>query len=142
MFETQTKVMSKITRLAGAILAETNGEYYLVGELKEPCDFHEHGFEKPSESDPNNPVKYKKLTVTGNVSSEDEEYLEMETQGENLAELLFKRFVISRNYSVSDRLWRVVTVQKEEDGKVDARWLEQMPDDVWEIVRENILKCK
>ena len=123
-------------------MAETNGEYYLVGELKEPCDFSEHGFETLPESDPNNPIKYKKLTVIGDVSSEDGECLEMETQGESLAELLFKRFVILRNYSVSDRLWRVATEKKDRDGKVDARWLEQMPDDVWEIVKESILKCK
>jgi len=131
--------VSKIYRLAGAILAETNGEYYLVGELKEPCDFEKHGFEKPSESDPDQPVKYKKLKRLGLVSVE-EERLEMETQGEELAELLFNRFVIPRNYSVSDRLWRVVTVKKK-NGITDARWLEQMPNEVWEIVRENILKC-
>lgn len=131
--------VSKIYRLAGAILAETNGEYYLVGELKEPCDFERHGFEKPSELDPDHPVKYQKLKVLGPILV-DEERLEMEAQGEELAELLFKRFVILRNYSVSDRLWRVVTVKKK-NGVTDARWLEQMPDEVWEIVRENILKC-
>ena len=131
--------VSKVYRLAGAILAETNGEYYLVGELKEPCDFEKHGFEKPPESDPDHPVKYKKLKTIGLVSLE-EEHLEMETQGEELAELVFKRFVILRNYSVSDRLWRVVMVRKK-NGAADARWLEQMPDEVWEIVRENILKC-
>ena len=66
----------------------------------------------------------------------------METQGEQLAELLFKRFVILRNHSVSDRLWRVVTSEKTQDNKVNARWLEQMPDEVWEIVRESVLKCR
>ncbi len=138
MMQVAVKV-SKVYRLAGAILAETNGEYYLVGELKEPCDFEKHGFEKPPESDPDHPVKYKKLKTIGLVSLE-EEHLEMETQGEELAELVFKRFVILRNYSVSDRLWRVVMVRKK-NGAADARWLEQMPDEVWEIVRENILKC-
>ena len=170
--ETQTKTISKVTRLAGAILAETNGEYYLVGELKEPCDFSQHGFEQPIESlsfpnasvgnpdedvngpptktfggdssgiSPNNLSKYKKLKVTGDVLLDESEFLEMETQGEQLAELLFKRFVILRNHSVSDRLWRVVTSQKNPDNKVDARWLEQMPDEVWEIVRESVLKCR
>lgn len=138
MTEIALKV-SKIYRLAGAILIETNGEYYLVGELKEPCDFEKHGFEKPAESDPDHPMKYKKLKTLRPVSVE-EERLEMEMQGEELAELLFKRFVIPRNYSVSDRLWRVVTVRKK-NGVTDARWLEQMPDEVWEIIRENILKC-
>jgi hypothetical protein len=142
MSQTDVKVISRVTRLAGAILAETNGEYYLVGQLKEPCDFSAHGFERLEESDPGHPVQYKKLKIIGDVVVDKGEYLEMETQGEDLARLLFKRLVILRNYSVSDRLWSVVTVEKNRDGKVDARWLEQMPDDVWEIVRENILKCK
>lgn len=138
MTQTATKI-SKIYRLAGAILTETNGEYYLVGEFKEPCNFEKHGFEKPVESDPGKPLKYKKLETIGPVIL-DSEHLEMETQGEELAELLFKRFVILRNHSVSDRLWRVATVRSK-DGITDARWLEQMPEEVWEIVRENILKC-
>lgn len=135
-----TQLLSKVTRLAGAILAETNGEYYLVGELKEPCNFEECGFERFPESNPDSPVKSRKLKNLRPILI-DSEYLEMETQGEALAELLFKRFVIGRNHSVSERLWRVVTVRKKENGVTDARWLEQMPDEVWEIVRENILKC-
>ena len=131
--------VSRIHRLGGALLTETNGGYYLVGELKEPCDFEKHGFERPAESDPDHAVKYKKLKPRGPVLLEGES-LEMEMQGEELAELLFKRFVIARNGSVSDRLWRVVTAKKK-NGVTDARWLEQMPDEVWEIVRENVLKC-
>lgn len=138
MTQVATKV-SKIYRLAGAILTETQGEYYLVGELKEPCNFEEHGFEKPAELDQDNPMKYKRLKTIGAVTL-DSEHLEMETQGEELAELLFRRFVILRNHSVSDRLWRVVTVRSK-DGITDARWFEQIPEEVWEIVRENVLKC-
>ncbi len=138
MSQVATKV-ARVFRFAGAILAESHGEYYLVGELKEPCNFEDYGFEKPPESDPDKPVRYKKLRMIGTVIS-DSEHLEMETQGEELAELLFRRFVIPRNHSVSDRLWRVVTV-KAENGIADARWLEQIPDEAWQIVRENILKC-
>lgn len=140
MPEALTRVMSKAARLGGAILCETNGEYYLVGELKEPCDFEAHGFEKPPESDPNDRLKFRKLKAIREISIESD-YLEMETQGEALAELLFKRFAVSRNYSISDRLWRIATVQKKGKGVTDARWLEQIPDDVWEIVRGSILKC-
>ncbi len=140
MSETATKLISKVTRLGGAILAETKGEYFLVGELKEPCEFEEYGFEKPSESDPEHLLKFRRLKQFREITIHSE-YLEMEIQGEALAELLFKRFVIGRNHSVSERLWRVVTVGKKAKGVTDARWLEQMPDEVWEIVRENILKC-
>lgn len=138
MSQVATKA-ARIYRLAGAVLAESRGDYYLVGELKEPCNFEECGFEKPPESDPDKPVKYRKLKTVGPVAL-DSEYLEMETHGEELAELLFGRFVIPRNGSVSDRLWRAVTV-KAENNVTDARWLEQMPDEVWQIVRESLLKC-
>lgn len=137
----EIKTLSKISRLAGAILAETQGEYFLIGETKEPCDFQKHGFKTPSESDPENQPKYKKLEVTGPVVFDNSFYLEMESVGEELALILFKRFVIHRNYSVSDRLWGVVTCAREESGPIDARWLEEMPDEVWEIVRDSILKC-
>ncbi len=142
MPELPPKTLSTVARLAGAIIAETNGEYYLVGALKEPCDFAGCGFAAPAESGPNQPVPYRKLNVVGDVALEEGDFLEMETQGEALAQLLFKRFVILRNHSVSDRLWRVVTCQKDQNGKTDARWLEHMPDEIWEIVRENILKCR
>lgn len=142
MPELRTKTLSTVARLAGAIIAETNGEYYLVGELKEPCDFAQRGFAAPAESGSNQPVPYRKLNVVGDVALEEGDFLEMETQGEPLAQLLFKRFVILRNHSVSDRLWRVVTCRKDQNGKTDARWLEHMPDEVWEIVRENVLKCR
>lgn len=140
MPETTTKPISKVTRLAGALLAETNGEYYLVGELKEPCHFEEQGFEKPPEFDPDHPIKFRKLKKVREITV-DSEYLEMETQGEALAELLWKRFVIPRNHSVSERLWRIATIEKKGNGVTDARWLEQMPDEVWDTIREGVLKC-
>jgi len=144
---TAVATKSKVRRLAGGILAETNGEYYLIGELKEPCDFALLGFEKPTESDENNRLPYRKLINGGDgfkpsqtFASENDHYLEMETEGEALAQLLFKRFIIHRNNSISNRLWNVVTCDMDE-GTVDARWLEQMPDDVWDVIRDTILKC-
>ena len=132
--------MSKVTRLSGAILAQSDGQFFLVGELKEPCNFEAAGFKKPQESDPDRPMKFKKLEPLRQVQIE-KDYLEMDTRGEELAEILYKRFVIERNLSVSDRLWRAVTFKKNERGVTDARWLEQIPDPVWQIVRDNMLKC-
>jgi hypothetical protein len=43
--------MARVGRMAGAILAETRGQYFLVGNLKEPCDFEKQGFQKPTEID-------------------------------------------------------------------------------------------
>ena len=132
--------MSKVQRLAGGAIAETNGEYYLIGELKEPCDFKSLGFDAPPESHEDNRLPYRKLDVVSNVNLDSSHYLQMETEGEELAKLLFKRFIIHRNNSMSNRLWNVVTCDQEE-GAVDARWLEQMPDDVWDVVRDSILRC-
>ncbi|MBI4398969.1 MAG: precorrin-3B C(17)-methyltransferase [Candidatus Omnitrophica bacterium] len=132
--------MSKVTRLAGAILAQSDGQFYLVGELKEPCDFAAAGFKTPPESDPDHPVHFKLLEPVRPISI-DGDYLEMEVEGEALAELLYKRFIIERNLSVSDRLWRVAAVKKNEAGITDARWLEQMPDAAWQVVRDSMLKC-
>ena len=141
MTDSATTVISKVYRLAGGILAETEGAYYLVGELKEPCHFDQIGFEKPADADPDQKPKFIKLNPIGEVAIPEGEYLEMETQGEKLAELLFKRFVILRNYSVSDRLWRAATAEKESSGRVDARWLEELPEDVWDVVRDSLLRC-
>ncbi len=44
-------MMARVGRLAGAILAETGGEFFLVGNTKEPCDFEAAGFEAPGEID-------------------------------------------------------------------------------------------
>ena len=41
--------MARVGRLSGAILAESEGAYFLVGDLKEPCDFSARGFEAPVE---------------------------------------------------------------------------------------------
>ncbi len=134
-------MLSKITRLGGAILACTQGTYYLVGDLKEPCDFSRHGFETPEQIKSESKQAFIELKVIGPVTSDEEIVMTMETEGRALAELLFKRFIITRNCSVSERLWRVAICSKDADSKVDARWLEQMPDEVWNVVRENILKC-
>jgi len=98
------------------------------------------GFEQPPESDENNRHAFRKLNIVGNVTLDDGHYLEMESEGEELAQLLARRFIIQRNNSVSNRLWNVVTCDSDE-GAVDARWLEQMPDEVWNVVRDSVLKC-
>lgn len=136
--------MALVGRLAGAILAETEGQFFLVGNPKEPCDFAAVGFEPPGvinamerpfiRLSPRRPVQMPHPYVTMNV------------EGEALARLLVDRFIIQRNGSVSDRLWRLVTDPKQEhravlDGNIDARWLREIPTEIWHIVRETVLKC-
>lgn len=136
--------MALVGRLAGAILAETEGQFFLVGNPKEPCDFTAVGFEPPGvvnalerpfiRLSPRRPVQV------------PQPYLTMHVEGEALPRLLVDRFVIQRNGSVSDRLWRLVTDPTQEPraalpGNIDASWLGEIPAEIWHIVRETVLKC-
>ncbi len=129
--------MARIGRLAGAILAETEGQYYLVGNLKEPCDFGRAGFEPPGEFDAQS-EPYRRLALKSAVAMAPP-YLTMELEGEALAKLLANCFVIKRNGSISDRLWRLVTDSG--DKVVNARWLAEMPPAIWQIVQDAVLRC-
>ena len=136
--------MALVGRLAGAILAETEGQFFLVGNPKEPCDFAAVGFEPPGVI---NAMErpFVRLSPCRSVQI-PQPYLTVDVEGEALARLLVDRFIIPRNGSVSDRLWRLVTDPKQEnraviDGNIDARWLEAIPTEIWRIVRETVLKC-
>jgi len=124
---------------AGAILARSGEDYFLIGDLKQPCDFAAAGFESPGEIEPM--VRpYVRLTPRGPVEIRPP-YLELDLEGEALAALLANRFLIERNGSVSDRLWRIVLGADEQAEHVDARWLAAVPAAVWKIVRDGVLKC-
>lgn len=136
--------MALVGRLAGAILAETGGQFFLVGNPKEPCDFVAVGFESPGVI---NAMErpFIRLSPLRPVQI-PQPYLTMTVEGEGLARLLVDRFVIQRNGSVSDRLWRLVSDPKQEDravlgGIIDAQWLGEIPTEIWHIVRETVLKC-
>ncbi len=136
--------MALVGRLAGAILAETGGQFFLVGNPKEPCDFVAVGFECPGVI---NAMErpFIRLSPLRSVQI-PQPYLTMTVEGEGLARLLVDRFVIQRNGSVSDRLWRLVTDPKQKDravsgGIIDAQWLGEIPTEIWHIVRETVLKC-
>jgi hypothetical protein len=131
--------------LAGAIVAASNGEYFLVGNTKEPCDFAAHGFGALVEWDatkrPVVPLASAGAPTLGGA------FLELDLEGEPLARALADRFLIERNGSVSERLWRLVLAggdpeaEPPADGPVDARWLGAMPGAVWQRVRESVLRC-
>jgi hypothetical protein len=136
--------MARVGRLAGAILAETGGEFFLVGNIKEPCDFETAGFESPGEIDALT-WRYVKLATRRSVELAGP-YLTLEIEGEALALLLAERLLIERNASVSERLWRLLmdpSGQDEppENEAVAARWLAEIPAPLWEIVRDAVLRC-
>jgi hypothetical protein len=119
--------MARVGRLAGAILAETRGEYFLVGHTKVPCDWTAAGFERPAQTE----ERWIRLAGRGELSPP---ILEIDIEGEPLAELLVRLFVIERTGSVSERLWRLVESSP-------ARWLGEIPPHVWQVVRDAVLRC-
>ncbi|XXZ13284.1 precorrin-3B C(17)-methyltransferase [Sorangium sp. So ce315] len=137
--------MARVGRLGGAILAETQGEYYLVGNTKAPVDFREAGFEPPDEVEL---VKgaYLRLKPLRQVKVQAPALL-LDVEGEELAKRLVQRFVIDRNGSVSERLWRLVYSHDDplDDAEApverDARWLGHIPEPIWQLVRDNVLRC-
>jgi len=140
--------MARVGRLASAILVETGGEFFLVGNTKRPCDWTAAGFEPPGELD-SVARPYVLLSRSGPLAVAGPWLGIAETglEGEELARRMAARFLIERNGSVSDRLWRLV-IRTDPDGDdpppervVDARWLAEAPGHVWEIVREKVLKC-
>lgn len=137
--------MARVGRLAGAILAESNGEYFLVGDTKSPCDWGASGFERPVEIHPAKRA-FVRLSRSGEVVL-GSPHLVLALEGEALACALAQRFIIERNGSVSDRLWRLVLsagdtdAEQEPVGAVDARWLGEIPAPIWQIVRDTVLRC-
>jgi hypothetical protein len=128
---------ARVGRLAGAILLESGGAFFLIGNPKEPCDWAQAGFVEPGEIDAR-ARSFMPLMATGAVRIAPP-CLRIENAGAGLAELIANRFVIARNGSVSDRLWRLIV--KDSAAEIDATWLAGMPDEIWAIVRDTVLKC-
>jgi hypothetical protein len=135
--------VSRVGRLAGALLAETEGTTYLVGNLKRPCDFPAAGFEKPPGELDALATPYRRLARSGPLAVPGP-WLTMAVEGEELPRLLAARLLVERNGSVSDRLWRLVLSADPDQlvtGEVDGRWLGAVPAHVWQVVRDSVLRC-
>ena len=136
-------MIARIGRLAGAILAECDGSYFLIGNTKEPCDWEQSGFKAPAEIDAKKTPALALKVLSSDISLGPTHlvvHLSPEQQAEDVARIFADRFVITRNGSVSDRLWNVV-VGETVEAEVEATWLLNMPDHVWQIVRDTVLKC-
>lgn len=148
MHAPSTPPPARLQRLAGALLLMCEGQYFLIGNTKEPCDWKAVGFERPPEGDAVT-LRVRRLQPLGNDPALDTTPLTIEPDGrspEHIAAMLADRLLIVRNASFSERLWRIVTGASDEspvaaaDGE-DVTWLLAMPERVWEIVREAALKC-
>ncbi len=137
-------MMARAGRLAGAILAETGGKFFLIGNTKEPCDFEAAGFEPPGEIDA---LKQPYIRLSARRSIEiSPPCITLDLEGEALAAVLAERLLIERNGSVSDRLWRLLmdpSGQEDfpEDQVAYVRWLGEIPSPIWGIVRDAVLRC-
>ena len=139
--------MARVGRLAGAILAETEGGYFLVGNPKRPCDWRAAGFEPPGDLDATVRPFVRLARTKAQAIDVAGPWLELSIEGEELARALAARFLIERNGSVSDRLWRLV-LRGDPDAEdppremvIDARWLGEMPAPIWDVVRAQVLRC-
>jgi hypothetical protein len=138
--------VSRVGRLSGAILAETGGDYFLVGNLKRPCDFAAAGFERPAQEIDALARPYVRLGRSGALAVPGP-WLELTLEGEPLLRVLAERLLIERNGSVSDRLWRLILSADPDadppppEAVIEARWLGEVPAHLWRMVRETVLKC-
>lgn len=138
--------MSLVGRLAGALLVESNDEFFLVGNLKRPCDFAAAGFEKPAQEIDALARPYVRLGRAGPLAVAGP-WLTMALEGEPLLRALAERLLIERNGSVSERLWRLILTEDPDadlppaDALVEGRWLGEMPGHLWRVVRVVVLKC-
>ena len=138
--------MARAFRLAGTIVAQTGEDYFQIGVTKEPCDYAGAGFERPA-SEPTGAPWFVRLSPLSGRVRLSPPWLELALGGEELARTLAERFVIERNGSVSERLWRLVLAEGDPDAdepaheRVDARWLGEMPSPIWQMVRGTVLRC-
>jgi hypothetical protein len=135
--------MARVARLAGAIVAETDGAFYLIGHPKVPCDWAAGGIEPPGAIDAR-VTPFLRLRASSVELAAPR--LVLSTEGEALAQLLARRLLIARTGSVSERLWRLCVGESDElaaqiPAEVDARWLTGVPDAIWDVVREAVLRC-
>ena len=90
--------MARVGRLAGAILAESRGDYYLVGQTKVPCDWAKAGFQPPGEIEaPRRPfVRLVRLASAGEVQL-GSPYLTLSLEGNDLAAVLAARLIVEQS---------------------------------------------
>lgn len=102
-----------VGRLAGALFAQCDHSFFLIGNTKQPCDWSACGLTAPGEIDalkrpfvrlaPLRPLDIPAPRLRIEIAEEQ--------AAEMLPQVLADRFLIERNGSVSDRLWRLILQQ-------------------------------
>jgi hypothetical protein len=135
--------MSCVGRMGGALLAETQGRYFLVGHPKGPIDFAAAGFLAPPGIDAGE-HRFVELRATRPIDIRPP-CLTMRLEGDPLVSTLVSRLLVERNGSVSERLWGLICEPYDhvsgEQAPIDAAWLGDLPASIWQVVRDAVLKC-
>ena len=134
--------MAQIARLAGALLAHTDGRYYLIGNTRKPCDFAQAGFQVPSEPLGSSKRPSIELKAIAPVPLEPT-VISVNLEGSALMQLLVER-MLEADGAVSDELWALIIGESEDTpdvpGELEAEWFVQMPKRVWDAVRDSVLR--
>lgn len=117
--------MARVGRWMGAVVVESGGEYWIAGNPKEPCALVPDSLAPPFAR-----ALPEAVPLSSPLALDD-------APCDGLARVVAARLVIARNGSVSERLWRIVT----HEDATRAQWLIDLPAHVWEIVRDNVLRC-
>jgi len=139
--------MTRVGRLAGGLLLETQlggqSAWFLVGDTKVPCDWQAAGFAPPPVRDVIR-ERYVQLEVRG-APALTGTTLSIALEGVEAARALGERLTVSRNGSVSERLWALIVGEEEIEAPsgrtIPGTWLCETPAAVWNVVREAVLKC-
>ena len=136
--------MARVARLAGAILVVGDDRYFLVGNPKRPVDWAAAGLAAPPAPIDATAAPVTALAARAPVALAPP-VLDYPGDAAAVARRLADQLLIARNGAVSDRLWRLVTGADpdtdEAPARVDARWLAELPDGVWAVVRDAVLRC-
>lgn len=139
--------MSYAIRVKGGLVCHSQDSMFFIGHPKEPCRFEELGFADPGEITAPSPA-WVKLSPAGDslptLSDFTERALMSDTLApEELADKLAEIFMIQRNGSISERLWGLMAEHspRTATGEIDGRWLSDTPIEVWDIVRDQMLRC-
>ena len=139
--------MARVGRLAGGLLLETKlgrePAWFLVGDTKTPCDWLAAGFAGPPERDVVR-ERFVRLELRGTPSLTGTT-LSIALEGAEAARVIGERLTVSRNGSVSERLWSLIAGEEEAEQPsgqmIRCAWLCEMPAAVWDVVRDAVLKC-
>lgn len=151
--------MAYLYRLSGAMILTDGERAYLVGNLKRPCDFVGKGFEDPGPIDDAPERPWRPLTPTRAVCVEGEA-VHLPRCDDETAARLASRFLITRNASVSERIWGMVldegspVIRADGDERltsvdnavsntpaIEGRWIVESPDFMFDSMREQVLRC-